>query len=46
MCENGFRRGRRRISSGEKTYFVGWKNGSLLFLAGAVNIFGGSREYF
>ena len=42
MRECRCNRVRERLSTGEKTYFVGWENGSHLFLAAATFIFGGS----
>jgi len=42
MRECRCRRVRKRLSTGEKTYFGGWEKGSHLFLAAATFIFGGS----
>ena len=36
---------RERLSTGEKTYFVGWEKGSHLFLAAATFIFGARQKY-
>ncbi len=45
MRECRCNRVRERLSTGEKTYFVGWEKGSHLFLAAATFIFGGSQKY-